>query len=196
MRSMIAMEFIKKAQKTSQSRGVEVRETVEMVIKDIESRGEAAVRELALKFDKWEGEFVLGEEKKNKLIATVDEQVKDDIKFAHEQIRNFALAQRNSLQEFEVSNFPGVKLGQRIIPMSVAGCYVPSGRFAHVCSALMSVATAKAAGVPTVIACSPPRGASIDRSRKCRHCAAKRSFTSFTKPAHVREPPSTLPPNA
>ena len=156
------MEFIKKAIKTAQSGSIEVRKTVEIALKDIEARGEVAVRELALKFDKWDGEFVLSEDKKNKLIAGVPRQVKDDIKFAHEQIRNFALAQRNSLQEFELSNFQGVKLGQRIIPMDVAGCYVPGGRFAHICSALMSVATAKAAGVPTVIACSPPRGTSIN----------------------------------
>lgn len=156
------MEFIKKAKKTAESHSAEVREKVQIVLEDIEARGESAVRELALKFDKWEGEFVLGEEKKSQLIATVPEQVKEDIKFAHEQIRAFALAQRNSLHEFEISNYPGVKLGQRIIPVDVAGCYVPGGRFAHVCSALMSVATAKAAGVPTVIACSPPRGGSID----------------------------------
>ena len=156
------MEYIKKAIKTAQSNSIEVRKTVEKILRDIEARGEVAVRELALKFDKWDGEFILSEEKKNQLIASVPEQVKDDIKFAHEQIRNFALAQRNSLQEFELTNFSGVKLGQRIIPIEVAGCYVPGGRFAHVCSALMSVATAKAAGVPTVIVCSPPRGSSID----------------------------------
>ncbi len=158
------MEFIKKAKSTAESHSAEVRETVQTVLKDIETRGETAVRELAYKFDKWEGAFVLGEQKKNQLIASVPGQVKEDIRFAHEQIHSFALAQRNSLNEFEVSNFPGVKLGQRIIPVDVAGCYVPGGRFAHVCSALMSVATAKAAGVPTVIACSPPRGASIDPS--------------------------------
>jgi sulfopropanediol 3-dehydrogenase len=156
------MEFIKKAVKTAESHSAEVREKVQIVLEDIETRGESAVRELALKFDKWEGEFVLSEQKKRQLIATVPEQVKEDIKFAHEQIHAFALAQRKSLHEFEVSNYPGVTLGQRIIPLDVAGCYVPGGRFAHVCSALMSVATAKAAGVPTVIVCSPPRGESID----------------------------------
>ncbi len=156
------MEFIKRAKSTAESHRTEVREAVQTVLDDIEARGEPAVRELALKFDKWDGEFVLGEQKKNQLIASVPEQVKNDITFAYEQIRTFALAQRNSLKEFEVSNSPGVRLGQRIIPIDVAGCYVPGGRFAHVCSALMSVATAKAAGVPTVIACSPPRGASID----------------------------------
>ena len=156
------MEFIKKAVKTAQSSSAEIRSAVGKILEDIEARGEAAVRELALKFDKWDGDFVLNEDKKNWLIASVPEQVKDDIRFAHEQISSFALAQRKSLHEFELINFPGVKLGQRIIPMEVAGCYVPGGRFAHVCSALMSVATAKAAGVPTIIACSPPRGPSID----------------------------------
>lgn len=156
------MKFLKKSQKTAESRSEAVRETVQNILRDIEARGEPAVRELARKFDKWEGDFVLSAEKKERILATVPQQVKDDIRFAHEQIRTFAMEQRNSLHEFEVSNFPGVRLGQRIIPIEVAGCYAPGGRFAHVCSALMSVTTAKAAGVPTVIACSPPRGKSID----------------------------------
>lgn len=156
------MEFIKKAQATAESRSENVRETVQSILHDIEIRREAAVQELAQKYDRWEGEFILGADKKARLIASVPQHVKDDIVFAHEQVRSFALAQRASLSEFEVQNFPGVRLGQRIVPMDVAGCYVPGGRFAHVCSALMSVATAKAAGVPCIIACSPPRGDSID----------------------------------
>ena len=90
------------------------------------------------------------------------QDVKEDIQFAHEQVFGFAKAQKDSLREFEKETVPGVRLGQRIIPMEVAGCYVPGGRFAHACSAIMSVATAKAAGVKTIIACSPPRGDSID----------------------------------
>jgi sulfopropanediol 3-dehydrogenase len=77
-------------------------------------------------------------------------------------VYGFAKAQRESVSEFERELFPGVRLGQRILPIAVAGCYVPGGRFAHACSAIMSIATAKAAGVPMVIACSPPRGGSID----------------------------------
>jgi sulfopropanediol 3-dehydrogenase len=92
----------------------------------------------------------------------VPQTVKDDIDFAHRQIRRFAEAQRDSLQGFEIETEPGVILGQRILPVQCAGCYIPGGRYAHAASALMSVATAKAAGVPFVVACSPPRGDSID----------------------------------
>ena len=155
------MEYIKKAEKTAESNTDKIQGIVKEILADIEARGEEAVRELAKKFDGWEGEFVLSEEKKRKLIAQVPENVKEDIRFAHRQVSGFARAQRESVREFETETLPGVRLGQRIIPMDVAGCYVPGGRFAHACSALMSVATAKAAGVPTVIACSPPRGDSI-----------------------------------
>lgn len=155
------MEYLKKAAKTAESNSLKIRETVQELLADIEHRGEQAVVELAQKFDGWQGPFILSDEKKQRLIAEVPENIKADIRFAHEQVYSFAQAQRASLTEFEVENFPGVKLGQKVIPMDVAGCYVPGGRFAHACSAIMSVATAKAAGVETVIACSPPRGDSI-----------------------------------
>ena len=90
------------------------------------------------------------------------ETVKDDIRFAHDQVRRFAEAQRDSLHGFEIETVPGVKLGQRLVPVDCAGCYVPGGRYAHAASAIMSVTTAKVAGVPRVIASSPPRGDSID----------------------------------
>lgn len=156
------MEYIKKAEKTAESNSERTRGIVAGILKDVEARGEEAIRELAMKFDNWEGDFILSEEKKAQLIAQVPQRVRDDIKFAHEQVFGFATAQRESIHEFEKETVPGVRLGQRILPVDVAGCYVPGGRFAHTCSAIMSVATAKAAGVPTVIACSPPRGKSID----------------------------------
>lgn len=156
------MEYLKKAELSAEGNSSEKRKIVEGILADIEARGEEAVRELAKKFDNWEGDFILSEEKKQKLIDSVPQRVKDDIKFAFDQVFGFAKAQRESLQEFEVESFPGVRLGQKVIPMEVAGCYIPGGRFAHACSAIMSVATAKAAGVETVIACSPPRGDSID----------------------------------
>lgn len=140
----------------------QVRESVEAMLEDIEQRGEAAIRELALKFDNWEGDFVLSEAKKKQLIDSVPESVKNDIRFAHEQVFRFAEAQRDSLQSFEVETHPGVTLGQRVVPVQSAACYVPGGRYAHAASAIMSVATAKAAGVPFVVAASPPRGDAID----------------------------------
>ncbi len=155
------MEYLKKAKKSFEQASSEKRETVAKILQDIEVRGEAAVRELAEKFDNWQGDFILSDEKKEQLIAQVPDDVRQDIRFAHDQVYNFALAQRKSISEFEQETLPGVRLGQKIIPMDTAGCYVPGGRFAHACSAIMSVATAKAAGVKNIIACSPPRGNSI-----------------------------------
>ncbi len=132
------------------------------MLSEIRSRGEAAVREYAQQFDRWSGDFVLGQRKKQALIAAVPASVREDIEFAHDQVRRFALAQKQSLSEFEIETAPGVRLGQRVLPVHCAGCYVPGGRYAHAASALMSVATAKAAGVPLVIASSPPRGEGID----------------------------------
>ena len=140
----------------------EIRTSVEAMLEDIEQRGETAARELAQKFDRWDGDFVLGEDKKARLIESVAQTVKDDIRFAYDQVSRFAEAQRDSLQSFELETHPGVTLGQRVVPVQCAGCYVPGGRYAHAASAIMSVATAKAAGVPFVVAASPPRGDAID----------------------------------
>ncbi|MFN2437137.1 MAG: histidinol dehydrogenase [Desulfotignum sp.] len=156
------MQHIKKALKSAESHSEEIRPVVQGLLDEIRKDREKAVQKLALKFDNWTDDFILSDEKKQQLIDTVPERVKDDIQFAHRQVSAFAKAQRDSIQEFETQAYPGVRLGQRIIPMETAGCYVPGGRFAHACSAIMSVATAKAAGVKTVIAASPPRGTSID----------------------------------
>ncbi|WP_284047788.1 histidinol dehydrogenase [Halomonas gemina] len=139
-----------------------VNAAVQKMLDDIRERGEPAVREYAEKFDGWTDDFVLSDEKRQRLIDGVPQSVKDDIDFAHRQIRRFALAQRDSLQSFEIETEPGVVLGQRVLPVGCAGCYIPGGRYAHVASALMSVATAKAAGVSHVVASSPPRGDSIN----------------------------------
>ena len=155
------MEYIKKAKLSFEEASSQKRAVVEEILKNIELNGEDAVRDLAAKFDDWHEDFILSPDKKEELIAQVPQNVKDDIAFAYEQVYGFARAQRDSIVDIEKETIPGVRLGQRVIPMEVAGCYVPGGRFAHACSAIMSVATAKAAGVKTVIACSPPRGGSI-----------------------------------
>ncbi len=155
------MEYIKKAALSFEQASEKKRTLVKDLLDDIKARGETAVREMAKKFDGWEGDFILSKEQKAALIAQVPEQVKEDIRFAHQQVASFAKAQRDSIREFEVTSMPGVRLGQKVIPIAVAGCYVPGGRFAHACSAIMSIATARAAGVKTIIACSPPRGGSI-----------------------------------
>jgi sulfopropanediol 3-dehydrogenase len=162
MLSEITMLHLKQPRLSSDESDQQVRESVEAMLEDIKQRGEIAIRELARKFDGWEEDFVLSDEKKQSLIDSVSPQVKDDISFAYEQVYRFAEAQRNSMQSFEVETHPGVLLGQRIIPVQCAGCYVPGGRYAHAASAIMSVATAKAAGVPFVVAASPPRGNAID----------------------------------
>jgi sulfopropanediol 3-dehydrogenase len=140
----------------------QVTEAVRTMLDDIRARGEAAVRDYAQRFDGWTGDFVLGEDKKRRLISRVPESVKADICFAHDQVKRFAEAQRDSLREFELETEAGVRLGQRVLPVHCAGCYVPGGRYAHAASAIMSVATARVAGVPFIVACSPPRGDSIN----------------------------------
>ncbi len=155
------VEYLKKAKKRPALKDREIEEHVSSILDDIKNRGEAAVRDLARQYDHWEGDFILNSEKIADLSHRVPEEIKRDIQFAHKQVSDFACAQRESLREFETEIHPGVRLGQRLVPCRVAGCYVPGGRFAHIASALMSVATAKAAGVPFVLACSPPRDGEI-----------------------------------
>ena len=156
------MQQLKEPQGSAEEVDRQTRETVEGMLADIEARGEAAVSDYARKFDNWTGDFLLSEEKKARLIDQVPQQVKDDIRFAHDQVSRFAQAQKDSLSEFEIEPAPGIRLGQRVLPVQCAGCYVPGGRYAHAASAIMSVATAKVAGVDFVVACSPPRGDAIN----------------------------------
>lgn len=139
-----------------------VRETVAGIIAAVRERGDDAVREYSERFDRWNPpQFRLDATQIASLVAGLPPQVRDDITYAQAQIRRFAEAQRQSMHDFEVETLPGVRLGQRHIPISAAGCYVPGGRYAMVASAHMSVLTAKVAGVPRVVAMTPPlRGAS------------------------------------
>jgi sulfopropanediol 3-dehydrogenase len=133
------------------------RAVVEATLKDIESRGDSAVRELSEKFDNYSpASFRLSQEEIDALIASLTERELEDIKFAQAQVRNFAQAQRDSMLDIEVETLPGVILGHKNIPVQSVGCYVPGGKFPMVASAHMSVATAKVAGVPRIIACTPP----------------------------------------
>ena len=134
-----------------------VRETVEQILADVESRGDAAVRELSLKFDKLDREnYRLSEEEIAECYAQLSERDISDIRFAQEQVRNFAQHQRDSMKDVEVETLPGVILGHKHIPVSAAGCYVPGGKYPLLASAHMSIITAKVAGVPRVITCAPP----------------------------------------
>ncbi len=135
----------------------QVRETVEKLLADIETRGDTAVRELSKRFDNWEPEkFKLSEEQIQDCINRLDIRTLDDIRFAQDQIRNFAQLQRDSMKDVEEETLPGVILGHRHIPMNRVGSYVPGGKFPMVASAHMSVVTAKVAGVKEIITCAPP----------------------------------------
>jgi len=151
----MSVEYLKKATKTPETDETQTREIVVSMLDDIKENGEAAVKKYAEKLDSWTGDFIITQEDIDKAGDGLDQQTKDDIQFAYEQVYNFAVKQRDSMLEFETELHPGVIAGQKLIPVNVAGCYVPGGRFAHAASALMSIATAKAAGVPYVVACSP-----------------------------------------
>ena len=135
----------------------QVRKTVEQILADIEQRGDEAVRELSQKFDNWNPkEFRLTRAQIDECVKSLPKQVIDDIKFAQQQIRNFAQIQRDALRDVEVETLPGVVLGHKNIPVNSVGCYVPGGKYPMVASAHMSIVTAKVAGVKRIIACAPP----------------------------------------
>ncbi|KQY16296.1 histidinol dehydrogenase [Rhizobium sp. Root482] len=136
---------------------LKVRTTVEDILKDIESRGDSAVRELSEKFDRYAPpSFRLSPGEIEALMNKVSARDMDDIRFAQAQVRNFAQAQRNSMTDIEIETLPGVILGHKNIPVQSVGCYVPAGKFPMVASAHMSVATASVAGVPRIAAATPP----------------------------------------
>ncbi len=147
--------YLKKAAKTPESGADDTAQLVAGMLKELEAGGEAAILAYARKFDGWEGDPIVGPAQIEAATRAVPERIKADIRFSHEQVKAFALAQRQSMNEFSVELHPGVTAGQRLIPVDSAGCYVPGGRFAHLASAVMSVTTAKAAGVRHVVACSP-----------------------------------------
>jgi sulfopropanediol 3-dehydrogenase len=134
-----------------------VRETVEQILSEVETRRDAAVRELSQKFDNWSPpSFKLTESEIERAIGQVEKRDLEDIKFAQAQVRNFAAKQKATLQDLEVETLPGVVLGHKHIPVASIGCYVPGGRYPMVASAHMSIVTAKVAGVKRIIACAPP----------------------------------------
>ena len=147
---------LKKASKTPETESGIARKVAGEMLAAIEKRGEAAVREYAENLDRWTGDIVVSAAEMERRTRDIPPQIKRDIEFATERVRRFANAQKESLREFATEVAPGLTAGQRLVPVNVAGCYVPTGRYAHIASAYMSIATAKAAGVPTVIAASTP----------------------------------------
>ncbi len=155
----LAITYLKRSKPEAEKAedDAKVRSVVEATLADIAARGDAAVRELSEKFDGYAPQaFRLSEAEIEDLMAQVSPRDMDDIKFAQDQVRNFAQAQRDSMLDIEVETMPGVILGHKNIPVQSVGCYVPGGKFPMVASAHMSVATASVAGVPRIIACTPP----------------------------------------
>ena len=150
----MAVEYLKKATKTAATGEDDTRRIVSEMLADIETGGEDRVRHYASTLDGWTGDIVVSRDEIAAAADKVPQQLRDDLQFAHERVRKFAEAQRASLAEFETELSPGLFAGQKLIPVTTAGCYVPGGRYAHVASAIMSVTTAKVAGVGKVIACS------------------------------------------
>lgn len=151
----MAIIYLKKASKTAQSSDDETRPIVLDMLARIEREGEAAARDYARSLDGWEGEIVVSDDTLRAAERRLPETTKDDIRYAHARVRDFAQHQRDSQQDFETTLTDGLVVGQRLVPVTTAGCYVPGGRYAHAASAIMSCCTAKVAGVENVIATSP-----------------------------------------
>ncbi len=154
----MAIKYLKKSPKTSSTDDLKTREIVQNLLNDLEKSREDGCKELTKKFDKYDGEIIVSKEKIEEIKKNLDQKTKDDIKFSYDRVRKFAEAQlKNYGQDFEVELSKGLFAGQKLIPVNTAGCYVPGGRYAHIASAVMSVTTAKVAGVKNIIACSPPK---------------------------------------
>ena len=156
-RTRMPREYLKKATLTAASGASDVRATVQDILDDIERGGDSKALEYAAKFDGYDGAILLTEGDIAAAAERVPGKVKDDIRFAHDNVRRFAEAQKATLADVEVEIVEGLRAGQRVIPVDTAGCYVPGGRYSHIASAIMTVTTAKVAGCKNIIACSPPR---------------------------------------
>lgn len=152
----MSVTWLKKASKTPESNTSEARRVVEEMLATIKEQGEEAVRHYASKLDNWSGDVILTRENIATQIRAVPADVRRDIDYAIDQVYSFACAQRASVQDFDVRLPSGLVAGQKVLPVTTVGCYAPAGRYAHIASAYMGVATAKAAGVKNIIACSGP----------------------------------------
>jgi len=149
--------YLKKAQLTPKSNASEVHETVKNILADIESGGDAKAKEYASKFDQYQGNIILTDDEIQAASDLVPEKLKNDIEFAHDNVKRFAERQKETLKNTEIEIHPGFVTGQKVIPVDAAGCYVPGGRYSHIASAIMTVTTAKVAGCKFITACSPPK---------------------------------------
>ena len=151
--------YLKEPKRQAESVTEEIRETVSIILSDVERRGTDAIREYSERFDDWSPvAFRVSQSDIESVVATVDPELEAHATFTLEQVRGFARAQRESLNDFEIETLPGVVLGQRHIPVQAVGAYSPGGLYPLIASAIMTVATAKVAGVPRVVATAPPHG--------------------------------------
>ncbi len=150
-------EYLKKASKTSVADANDVSELVENILEEIRSGGESVVEKYAKQFDKYDGNIFLTEDEIEKAAEAIPENLKDDIRFARDNVRKFAEAQKSTISDTEIEIVPGLIAGQKSIPCQSVGCYVPGGRYSHIASAIMTVTTAKVAGCEHIAVCSPPR---------------------------------------
>lgn len=148
--------YLKRAAKTAETETGTARRVAADMLAAIEAGGEDAVRRYARDLDHWDGPIVMSAAEIARRIESVDTRTRSDIEKAISNVRRFAKAQRESIKDFSTELMPGLTAGQKMVPCNVAGCYVPTGRYAHIASAYMSIVTAKAAGVKIVIACSAP----------------------------------------
>ena len=150
-------KYLKKATLTAKSDATDVHDIVMDMLTKIEAGGDETAIEYAMKLDKYDGPILLNEEQIAAAAAKVPQKLKDDIAFAHDNVRRFAETQKGTMQDVELEIVPGLIAGQKAIPCQAAGCYVPGGRYSHIASAIMTVTTAKVAGCKHITACSPPR---------------------------------------
>ena len=153
----MSVTYLKTATRTAATGEADIRASVEAMLAEIEAGGEAKVRELAAKLDGFDGEIVVSDAAMAAAEAAVPAKLRDDIHVARDNVRRFAEAQRAAIGDVEIEVSPGLWAGHKTFPLASAGCYAPGGRYAHIASAIMSVTTAKVAGVDHIVACSPPR---------------------------------------
>ena len=153
----MAITYLKKADKTAAQEAVDTSATVMNILNDIEAKGDEGALHYAAQFDHYDGNLILTEDEIAAAAQQVPQKLKDDIAFAHDNVRRFAQLQRSTIADVDMEIVPGLTAGQKAIPVNSAGCYIPGGRYSHIASAIMTVTTAKVAGVNNVIACSPPR---------------------------------------
>ncbi|MEM1400204.1 MAG: histidinol dehydrogenase [Pseudomonadota bacterium] len=153
----MTLEYLKKATLTSESDAGDTHKIVQAILDEIEAGGDAKALEYAAKFDKYDGPVLLTQADIDAASAKVPDKLKRDIEFAAANVKRFAEAQKDTIKDVEVEVVPGLVAGQKSIPVSAAGCYVPGGRYSHIASAIMTVTTAKVAGCEHIVACSPPR---------------------------------------